>query len=303
MREDDIGGGFHIDQSPAEFVVGAWVSEVIRRVDEESLEQAGAGALAECVRVELLDQGRRAGGIRRRHAGAAVGAIVGGIACGSGGVDTHAVGNEVGLDAPVVAGSPARETTHGSGRCRAHACNYGVVHRADGDDIFSEGIECDRLEASLCGEGSLFVACRPERKVIGQGPHKSVGRLSLSFVAAHVGRRGAVSVGVVRERHGRERGGCRCAAGCHLGIVIIPIVGIDGGLRCHALRVGIDSCGSNGPSDMCRMIVEWSRGVFIRDPTGQLSVRVTDRARIPHADLHSGAIEAVGSRLDQASRC
>ena len=76
-------------------------------MDEEGLEQAGAGSLAICGRVELLDESCRAGGIWRRHAGAAVGAIVGGVGACGGGVNTHAVGDEVGLDTPIIARTPA----------------------------------------------------------------------------------------------------------------------------------------------------------------------------------------------------
>ena len=38
VRENDIRSGFQIDQSPAELVVGAWVPEVVCRMDEEGFE-------------------------------------------------------------------------------------------------------------------------------------------------------------------------------------------------------------------------------------------------------------------------
>ena len=38
VRENDIRRGFQIDQSPAELVVGAWVPEVVCRMDEEGFE-------------------------------------------------------------------------------------------------------------------------------------------------------------------------------------------------------------------------------------------------------------------------
>ena len=47
VRENDIRCGFQIDQSPAELLVGARVSEVVCRMDEEGFEKAGAGALTE----------------------------------------------------------------------------------------------------------------------------------------------------------------------------------------------------------------------------------------------------------------
>ena len=142
-------------------------------MDEEGLEQAGAGALAECVCVELLDERCPAGGIRRRHAGAAVG-YVRGIARGRVGVDTHTVGDEIGLDAPVVAGAPALNVLMDpadGGRTPPTTASFAAPTVTM---FFSEGIEGDRLEASLCGEGALILARRPEGKIIWKGSRKSV---------------------------------------------------------------------------------------------------------------------------------
>ena len=49
---DNIGGGLGVHQAPAEFVIGAGCAEVVRRVDEQPFERAGAHELvAEFARV------------------------------------------------------------------------------------------------------------------------------------------------------------------------------------------------------------------------------------------------------------
>ena len=115
VGEYDIGRGLHIDVAPAVFVVWARVADIAGGMDEEALEHAGAGACAR--KLALVELGEERGGPSRAgrgHAGATVGAIVGGITRGDGGVEIHAIGDQVGLDAAVVARAEAGERGDGT---------------------------------------------------------------------------------------------------------------------------------------------------------------------------------------------
>lgn len=73
MILEQIRGSLHVDEPPAEFIVGTRIATVVGGVDQQAFQRAGAHGSGGKQRAIILDQqGGRTTGIGGGHAGAAV---------------------------------------------------------------------------------------------------------------------------------------------------------------------------------------------------------------------------------------